>query len=524
MVMSQVVGPNGEPIELDDLQEPQTSHVAWLHHEIQGHPTRGLTPSRLAAILDSAENGDVVAQYELFEDMEEKDGHIHAEMSKRRRALLTLDWDIVPPRNATAREKAGAASLKDMLEDLDDFESVLFDTTDAIGKGFVCQEITWARDGATWLPQLIEHRPQTWFRPFRAIGGQQIRLRDSSPDGAVLNPFGWVTHVHRAKSGYIERAGLFRALVWPYLFKSYSLGDLAEFLEIYGLPVRIGKYPSGASEKDKMTLLRALVSIGHKAAGIIPDGMMIDFKDAATGDPDAFELMIDWCERTESKVILGSTLTSQADRGSNTNALGNVHNDVRVDLRDSDARQVARTLSRDLVYPIAALNGLAPNGVKRAPTLRFATEEPEDMGVYATALPVLVNLGMNIPLQWAHEKLGVPQAEEGEPMLGKPAAVPGKLGLASATATRRAAATATRTPDYVDALVDALMTRSRGASDAWIARIRSEIDQATDYDDVLARLSTLMQDLPLDELAQIVAGASAAAERAGRVDAVDDRA
>ncbi|MFV9492174.1 phage portal protein family protein [Pseudomonas aeruginosa] len=40
---------------------------------------RGLTPSRLASLLDSAEQGDIVAQYELFEDMEEKDGHIHAE-------------------------------------------------------------------------------------------------------------------------------------------------------------------------------------------------------------------------------------------------------------------------------------------------------------------------------------------------------------------------------------------------------------------------------------------------------------
>ncbi|MDE8660750.1 DUF935 family protein [Pseudomonas aeruginosa] len=35
--------------------------------------------------------------------MEEKDGHIHAEMSKRRRAVAELDWDIVPPDNATGK-------------------------------------------------------------------------------------------------------------------------------------------------------------------------------------------------------------------------------------------------------------------------------------------------------------------------------------------------------------------------------------------------------------------------------------
>jgi phage gp29-like protein len=523
MVMSRILGPNGEPVELDDLAEPQTSHVAWLHHEIQGHPTRGLTPSRLASILDGAENGDLVAQFELYDDMEEKDGHIFAEMSKRRRALLGLEWDILPPRNATAREKADAAALKDMLEEIDDFESILFDTTDAIGKGFACQEIAWARDSATWLPQQIVHRPQTWFQLCREQRGQQIRLRDSTPNGAILNPFGWMVHTHRAKSGYLERAGLFRVLVWPYLFKSYSLGDLAEFLEIYGLPVRIGKYPSNASEKDKQTLLRALVSIGHKAAGIIPEGMLIDFKDAATGEPDAFELMIDWCERTVSKVILGSTLTSQADRGSNTHALGNVHNDVRVDLRDSDASQVARTLSRDLVYPIAALNGYAPNGLRRAPQFRFAIKKTEDLGVFATSLPPLVALGMQIPTQWAHQKLDIPQAQGNEPVLAA-ATSAGKLPVVATATARRIAALTAQPPDYVDALIDALMTRSRGASEAWVTRIRSEIEAAKDFDDVLARLSTLLQELPLDELAQIVAGASAAAERAGRIDAVEDRA
>src|SRR5690606_4478378 len=106
-----------------------------------------------------------------------------------------------------------------------------------------------------------------------------------------------ICHTHKARSGYLARANMFRALVWPYLFKNYSVGDLAEFLEIYGIPLRVGKYPPGASEPDKRTLLRALASIGHNAAGIIPDGMALEFHDAATGDPDSFLAMIDWCER-----------------------------------------------------------------------------------------------------------------------------------------------------------------------------------------------------------------------------------
>jgi len=381
---SRILGPDGQPLRTEDLREPQTAHLTSLHHEVGGHPSRGLTPSKLAGILDGAEQGDVVAQFELFEDMEEKDGHIMSEMSKRRRAITGLEWDIVPPDNATAAEKKAAAELYSLLQGLDDFEEVLFDTTDAIGKGFACQEIEWEHSAGTWLPRHIDHRPQSWFQLARGTR-QEIRLRGSA-GGEALQPFGWITHAHRAKSGYLERSALFRVLVWPYLFKNYSLGDLAEFLEIYGIPMRVGKYPSGATQAEKLTLLRALAALGHNAAGIIPNGMELEFLNAAQGDPAAFKLMIEWCEKTQSKAILGGTLTSQADGASSTNALGNVHNEVRKELRDSDAKQVAKTLSRDLIYPIALLNGLVTTW-ERCPRFKFDLQEPEDLKYYADALP-----------------------------------------------------------------------------------------------------------------------------------------
>ena len=84
---SRILGPDGQPIQLAEIRAAQTAHLTSLHHEVGNHPSRGLTPSKLAQILDAAEQGDIVAQYELFEDIEEKDGHVHAEMGKRRRAV-----------------------------------------------------------------------------------------------------------------------------------------------------------------------------------------------------------------------------------------------------------------------------------------------------------------------------------------------------------------------------------------------------------------------------------------------------
>ncbi|WP_250636879.1 phage portal protein family protein [Pseudomonas aeruginosa] len=81
----------------------------------------------------------------------------------------------------------------------------------------------------------------------------------------------------------MARSGLFRVLAWPYLFRHYATSDLAEMLEIYGLPIRLGKYPPGTADEEKATLLRAVTGLGHAAAGIIPETMAIDFQQAAPG-------------------------------------------------------------------------------------------------------------------------------------------------------------------------------------------------------------------------------------------------
>lgn len=535
--MAKILGPDGLPITTEALSEPQTSHYSHLQRELQTHPTRGLTPSKLASILDQAEQGDLLAQFDLYEDMEEKDGHIAAELGKRRRALL-VEWSVVPPDNPSPVEKRNAELLAELVGEIADFEDVLFDVTDAIGKGFSCCEIEWHKPGKYWVPKTITHRPQSWFTVHRGYR-QQLRLRSNTTvDGIVGEPlqtFGWITHVHKAKSGYLERTAMFRQLVWPYLFKNYSVGDLAEFLEIYGIPVRIGKYPSGASEKEKMTLLRALVGIGHNAAGIIPAGMELDFLDAATGDPKAFELMLNWCERTQSKVILGGTLTSGADGKSSTNALGNVHNEVRKDLRDSDIRQVGSTITRDLLYPMAVLNGLAPDGMRRCPVFRLDVGETEDIKVYAEALPKLVNVGFQIPVQWAQEKVGIPQPEDGEPVLQATSPAMWRQGMAATTgrvpfpghlcgvaAAAGQLPAGQLPPSPQTAMQPQLAANIKAPAAAWVDKIRELVSQATSLEQIRDGIAALDPNMSLDDYAAAMAEALAAAHLAGRYEVLQE--
>lgn len=495
--MTQILDADGNPITREALGEPQTARLAQLHQVFAEHPARGLTPQSLHRILVGAEQGDLVAQHDLFRDMEERDGHILTEMFKRKAALLGLDWSIAPPLNASAREQKDAAWLDETVRSLE-VEDILMDALDGVGHGFSCQEVTWGEFGKDKLPIGFEHRPQSWFQLDRATR-TRIRLKDHSADGADLWPLGWIVHVHKSKSGYLARGGLHRTLAWPYLFKNYAVRDLAEFLEIYGLPLRLGTYPIGASPKEQATLLQAVMSIGHAAAGIIPEGMAIDFQEAAKGQSDPFEFMIGWCEATESKVILGQTLSAEAKPTGLGSGLANVHNEVRHDILKSDARQVARSLTRQLVWPIYGVNrpGADP---ARCPRFQFDLAEPEDVTVWADALDKLVAAGVQIPVNFPNEKLRIPAPKDGEAVLtavpkagAPPAAPPATPGPPAAL--KAGTGNPAPVPDAMDQLVDDALQTWEPDLTALLGPVLAALDQAIANGDTVADFQRRLADL-----------------------------
>ncbi|MEX3582980.1 MAG: DUF935 family protein [Burkholderia sp.] len=348
--------------------------------------------------------------------MEERDAHLYSEMVKRRRSVIKLNWDIQPPSNATAEEKNLAAFAHEQLLDMADFEDLLFDCFDPIGNGFAALEREWTRVGAAWLVEKHHWQPQYWFQLDHETR-MQIKLRDGTPDGAALMPFGWILHQHKAGvSGYTVRQALMRVLVWPYLFKNYAVGDLAEFLDIYGLPMRVGKYPQNATPDERATLMRAMLGIGHNAAGIIPQAMAIEFEEAAKGTDAPFLAMIGYCDRAESKAIVGQTMSADAHASGLGSGNAALHGEVRQDIRDADCKLLASTITQQLIYPILALNKAFVDA-RYCPRIVFDNTEPEDIKIYADGLPKLVAMGMQISRAWAHEKLHIPVPAQGEDVL-----------------------------------------------------------------------------------------------------------
>lgn len=505
--------------------ESQSQHSgimpAMLYLEQFGNITHGLTPSRLRRILEAADMGDISEQHQLFADMEDRCDHLAAEIGKRKRALLTLDWEIVPARKNDKEAQRIADALRELYESLFGFEDMLMDMADGIGHGFSALELTWSFEGGLHVPAAFTHRPQSWFQCLRS-DRNTLRLRDSTIDGAELWPFGWLVHTHRSKSGWLPRIGLFRTLAWTYLIRAYAQESSINYTQVHGMPLRLGKYPAGSSEQDKNALLTALRYLGRDAAGIIPTGMEILFQSPSTATRDIPSELVTRCEQGMSKAILGGTLTSQADGKSSTNALGSVHNEVRHDLLVSDALQIANTISRQLLAPLALLN-FGITDTRLLPYFRFDTREAEDISAMADALPKLAPI-MRISKQWAHDKLKIPQATNDNDVLGQVAAgAQLKTSTVKATATKQTIThmlentEANQGQDAIDQLnPDAALT---AATQSLLAPLMAEVQAGLSPEELQGRLAALYPLMDESQLAEVLAQSLFVAEVWGRLDA-----
>lgn len=519
--MSTIVDQNGQPFKVKELAEPQTARIAALQNQYLTPMLGGLTPQRLATILREGDNASLIEQHRMFADMEERDAHMRAEMDKRKLAVAGLPWSIVPPRNASAAEKKAADWATEMLTDaVSPMAGLMISLMDGVGHGFAPTEMEWRPEGKLRLP-IFHARPQEWFTLDETR--TDIRLRDSQPHGTPLTPFGWIVHrPTEAKTGYGARSGLFRTLAWPFLYKAYALGDYAEFLETYGLPFILGKYFDGASSEEKNSLHRAVTALGHDARAIMPAGMSIEIEAAAAqGGSDAHMAMVNWADKSQSKTILGQTLTADAgDKGSH--ALGKVHNEVRQDICELDALQLAVTLTRDLIYPMIAINLPGVDSLARCPRLVIDTSTPEDIKMYADALPKLVAVGFQVPRDWAQEKLHIPLPQEGEEVLAtvKAPAPPPPGGQPTDTAALSGTLPAAPAPVAAPTAA-AVEQLGRAAAPIWagqVAALSALVANAPDLESLQTSLVNAYGGQPQEDLAKLMEAALALAHLAGMAD------
>lgn len=402
----------GRKVDLQALKrgEQAAPTVRGVRRHDAIHPAAGLTPPKLARILRDSIDGDPENYLALAEDIEERDPHYAGVIGIRKRQVAGLEITVDASGDDAASVKA--ADLVREVISRDGFEDELIDILDAIGKGFSFCEIVWETSERQWRPRAIKWRDPRWFT-FDRIDGETPMLRGDGGQPEPLNPYGWITHFAKAKSGLPIRGGIARNAAWSYLFKSYTTKDWAIFCEAYGQPLRLGKWGEGASEEDKTKLLEAVASIGADYSAIVPASMSVEFiKADISGSHELYEKRADWLDRQISKLVLGQTATTDAIAGGH--AVGKTHDQVREDIEKADARQLAATLNRDLVRPVVDFE-LGPQ--KAYPKIRIGRPDEVDIDKLVKNVTQLVPLGLRVGMSTIRDRLGLPDPAPDEEVL-----------------------------------------------------------------------------------------------------------
>ena len=389
--------------------------VQTIRDRYSSYPSQGLTPYRLAAIFKEADQGDVMRQAELFEEMEEKDLHLAGILQTRKLVVSGLEWEVLPASDAPEDKKIAEAA-KEMVEYVENWDDFLLDMLDAVGKGFAVSEIMWElSEGLWWIKECkwVHQRRFTFNTPTVLLEYPRL-ITDANPVwGEELVPNKFLVHKYRSRSGHAARGGLLRPCAYGYLFKNYDIKDWLVFNELFSVPMRIGKYKQGTPATEIKALKQAVFNLGVDAAAVVSDTTLIELLETkATGTgATSFQAFADFWDRAMSKAVLGHTGSVEGTPGK----LGSEDQakDVRQDLLESDAKALMKTIKFQLLAPWTAFNFGPDAGV---PKFDFHFEGEEDLEKTARMYGVLVK-EVNfegIPEDHLYERFDIPRPTAGQ--------------------------------------------------------------------------------------------------------------
>ncbi len=388
----------------------------------------GVTPARVTSILRQADSGNIRQRVDLANEARQKDGHLHSCLRTREIALTAVPLTFPPHETADGVSEADseiAAFVTETIaaavgngQEWRSIDDLISHLSGGIYHGFAVAETSWRKEGKLIVPDGWALKKQRRFAFRRSDGRLVWSDYNGSTQGTDLmaeHPGQFVQHMPREMGGDPRREGLSTLLVWAALFRNWATADWLKLAELAWKPWRLGKLDDKADEEDEQGLINVLQSLTTDGVGILNQRqeLQLEWPEGGRGESSSHEALCKFMGAEMSKAIIGQTLTTEAgERGARS--LGEVHDRVRRDLRDYDAKGVSATLRRDIVAPLVWMNfGNVP-----VPGVRFETEDSEDGLSSAERLKALQEAGMEVPKAYAHDVTGVPQPKPGEALLG----------------------------------------------------------------------------------------------------------
>lgn len=248
----------------------------------------------------------------------------------------------------------------------------------------------------------IQVKPLEWFEP-KNNGELIYREPQTNTEISVFQKWPLKFFLTRRKPSFRQPYGdpLLSKLYWLWFFRTNSTKFWVKFLERFGSPLLVGKVGGNSRNQDDIDTMTSALLNAHSQS-VISIGSEDDVNTVGTNfsgaGSSAFEAFDTVLTRRIQKVVLGQTLTSGTD-GKGSYSLGQVHENVRMDKRNSDLRMITPTF-QDIVDAICFLNGFEKH------TIILGGEQDLNVKVVERDLK-LKELGVDFTDQYVMETYGI---------------------------------------------------------------------------------------------------------------------
>lgn len=387
-----------------------------------------VTPQRARLMLQAAAQGDLQQQEQLFRLMLDTWPRLAKATGEVCRAVSRMAFQVTAPEGAPegwedlVKRSLRAWRPRPATMELG-FEEALDALAMARHTGFTALELHWQRTPHGILPRAawsLTSRHYAWNDAGTEIGlvGQGAGSGERGAWRAFeANKF--LVGAWRARPGAPVATALLRPLVPYWVGRTFGFQWLMQTAQIFGVPFRWANYDdsrpdTGAKVAD---MLKNLGSAGWAA---FPAGTSLEFKEAVTNARDNPQMLLqELADQACDLLVLGQTLSSSSAESTGLGSgTADLHGQVRREVITGLAQWAADVLNYQLVPALVEINYGPGADPADLPVIAPDTSVPSDPRAEAERLEILVRAGVPIPLRWALETHGIPEAEEGEAVIG----------------------------------------------------------------------------------------------------------
>lgn len=417
--------------------------------------------------------------------------------------------------------------------------------------------LDWDRRASRWSPKLRTLPPHFLRRD--EYQGKWLYQAQEGELEVVPGDGRWVL-LTDGQRGWMR--GKVRRLAVPWVGKQLNFRDWNRYNERHGLPIILAKAPAIADEGDKDQFWEDMQSLGQEAVAQLPTHLDdkgaefdLDLLEAKDQSWKSFEASLDRADRRFTVVFLGGNLSTEVASTGSNRATSETHDRQLTTKATALGKRVSTQLRRQALWPVIALN-VAGAAFEVTPWPKWHTEPPEDaktqaegQKAFGEAVQAIETAGYeieNIEELAEQHSLKLKKVEKPEPPTlvapsnDQPPPTPSKES--GQTGNARSARNEGRRPFahlagggsassdsgfvqgqlYTDALTETSAQHAQAALQPTLDAILEELDAATDYDDLRARLRARYAQLDAKALSELVYRSLVVAELAGATAANQD--